>query len=70
MVIIGPLFLMVFGLLLFVFSRKLGKAANGCWTRFLGRETHFSTAYQLSFVVIGSAFLVFSILSLAGIIKL
>jgi hypothetical protein len=68
--IIGPLFLIVFGILLFVFSRKLGKAANGYWTRFFGRETHFSKAYQLSFVVVGIAFLVFSILSLAGIIKL
>lgn len=68
MVIIGELFLMVFGLVLLAFSRQLANAANRYWSRFQGREMHYTKAYRISFFAVGLFFLVFSILGFAGLV--
>ena len=63
------MFLMVFGLGLLVLSRKLGKAANGYWGRFAGREMGFEGAYTIAFVIIGLFFVTFATLNLSGLIR-
>lgn len=59
---------MVFGILMVVFCKVLAKSTSDFYYNLFHRR--FSEkGYQVAFIVAGTVFVIFSILSIAGIIK-
>ncbi len=66
----GPMFLLAFGLVLIVLSRRLGSYATRRWTKTFPRLPVGGHIYAASLLLTGVAFLAIGLLSIFGIIPL